>query len=92
MAFICCRDRTGRNITIGHPEIDDVDHYTDEFAIGRLPLDPGQSMKIVFDFGDEWEFTVKLEKILPLDMSLNEPEIVASRGKAPRQYDHDDDW
>ena len=86
------RDRTGRNITIGHPDIDDVDHYTDEFAIGRLPLDPGQSMKFIFDFGDEWHFTVKLEKILPLDMSLNEPEIVASRGKAPRQYDHDDDW
>lgn len=86
------RSRSGRSIQIGHPELDDVDYYTDEFAIGRLPIDPGQSLTFLFDFGDTWKFTVKLEKILPLDMALNEPQIIARHGKAPRQYGKDGNW
>ena len=85
------RDRSGRTIEIGHPNIRDVEHYTDEFAIGRLPLNPRQSMKFLYDFGDNWHFKVTLEKILPIDMSLDKPKIIARHGKAPRQYD-DDDW
>lgn len=84
------RNRSGRRIQIAPGDVDDADYYTDEFAIGRLPLDPGQTMTFDFDFGDTWEFTVKLEKILPLDMSLDGPKIIAKKGKAPRQYRYDD--
>ena len=80
------RDRSGRNLAIGHPAIDDVEYHTDEFAIGSLPLDPGQSMLFLFDFGDGWEFTVALEELLPSDAGLTEPKIVKRKGKPPKQY------
>jgi len=83
------RDRSGRNVQIAHPAVDDAEYITDEYAIGSLPLDPGQSMKLVYDFGDWWEFTVKLEKILPEDGKLRKAKLIAKDGKAPRQYDND---
>ena len=83
------RDRSGRNVQIAHPAVDDAEYITDEYAIGSLPLDPGQSMKLVYDFGDWWEFTVKLEKILPEDGKLRKAKLIAKNGKAPRQYEND---
>ena len=90
------RDRTGQMIEIAHPEIDEADYYTDEYAIGCLPLDPGQAMKFIFDYGDYWEFSVKLEKILPADSTVTGLETIASQGKPPAQYglhdDSDEEW
>jgi hypothetical protein len=80
------RDRSGRNLTIVHPYCEDAEYWTDEFAIGSLPLDPGQSMTFLYDFGDNWQFTVKLEKILPDDGKIKKMKIIEKKGKAPKQY------
>jgi hypothetical protein len=85
------RDRSGRMIEIAHPACDDADWFTDEFAIGFLPLDPGQSMTLLYDYGDSWQFTIKLEKILPGDARIRKPKITAKQGKAPQQYANSDD-
>jgi hypothetical protein len=85
------RDRSGRILEIAHPACDDADGFTDEFAIGFLPLDPGQSMTLLYDYGDSWQFTIKLEQILPANGRTRKPKITAKQGKAPRQYANSDD-
>ncbi|MSR59541.1 MAG: hypothetical protein EXS05_18180 [Planctomycetaceae bacterium] len=86
------RDRSGRNITIGHPATEDTEYYTDEFAIGSLPLDPGQTMTFLYDFGDSWRFAVKLEKILPSSRRMTKMKIIEKKGKSPAQYENSDEW
>jgi Plasmid pRiA4b ORF-3-like protein len=85
------RDRSGRSMRIGHPHIYDVEYYTDQFDVGCLPLDPGQKMTFVFDFGDTWEFDVRLEKILP-EGAAKKLKVIERQGKPPKQYDNDDCW
>lgn len=86
------RNRQGRQFSIGHPELEgDADYVTDEFPVGHLPLDPGRSMVFFFDFGDCWEFQVRLERIDPAPSRQKKARIVASQGKAPKQYDWDDE-
>jgi hypothetical protein len=81
------RERSGRYMTIGHPQMNEVDYLTDEFAIGSLPLEPGMSMNFLFDFGASWNFDVKLEKILPVNPKMEKPKVVEKEGKAPKQYE-----
>ncbi len=64
--------------------------YTNEVHIGELPLQPGQSLKLVYDFGDNWQFDVKLESVEPLPRKAK-TRILESHGKAPEQYP-DTDW
>jgi hypothetical protein len=58
----------------------------DDIQIGGLPLAPGQSLALLYDFGDSWCFTVKLEKIEPPGAKIKAPRILESHGKAPEQY------
>ncbi len=81
------RDPLGRKVTVGSPEIEE-DAWTTEFSIGSLPLEPGQSMEALFDFGDSWRFSIKLERVEPKG-KLKKPKILERHGKAPRQYP---DW
>lgn len=83
------RERSGRFMTIGHPAMDEPEYAADEFAIGSLPLQPGMSMELLFDFGDCWKFNVKLEKILPVNPKLQKPKVIEKEGKAPKQYDNE---
>jgi hypothetical protein len=66
---------------------------SDEVKIGEIPFKVGDKMEYLFDFGDNWEFTVQLESLEPLNAKPNKGtpvgEILASRGKAPEQYP---DW
>lgn len=85
------RDRSGQKMSIGDEGLDGVDDYCDEFAIGYLPLDPGQSMLFWFDFGADWKFDVKLEKILPANKRVKKLKITERHGTPPKQYYYDDD-
>jgi hypothetical protein len=90
---VTLRDRLGRVICIAHPDCDDSEFLTHEFAIGFLPLDLGQTMNLLYDFGDSWKFTIKLEKVLPANARITRPKVTAKHGKAPRQYaSYDDCW
>lgn len=89
------RNKLGRSIEITHSAVDDARYFTDDFAVGALPLDPGQTMTFLFDFGDNWQFHVQLEEIRPDDHKVKKAKVIAKKGKAPAQYgdsDWDDDW
>ncbi|MFI5457623.1 MAG: plasmid pRiA4b ORF-3 family protein [Isosphaerales bacterium] len=79
------RDRLGTDVSISHPAMDE-DPGTDRVSIGTLPLDPGQTMELLYDFGDEWAFTIKLERIDPPGARKKAPRILEKHGKAPKQY------
>lgn len=79
------RNRFGMSARIAHPYIKESPS-TAEVAIGELPLRPGMSMEYLFDFGDNWQFDVKLEGIDPADARVKKPKILEQRGTAPPQY------
>ena len=79
------RDRMGTTTRVCHPEMDEGP-WTDQTRIGTLPLEPGQTMELEYDFGDSWQFTIKLERIEPPSAKNKAPRILESHGKAPRQY------
>ena len=78
------RERDGSFLTVGYTGEDEV--RTDEMQIGYLPLAEGQSMPFLYDFGDSWQFTVKLECVNPLQEESPKPKVVAKKGKAPEEY------
>jgi hypothetical protein len=85
MYQITYRDRFGAQVVVSHPVID-VGPWTDEIPIGTLPLEPGQTMTLVYDFGDHREFDIKLERIEPRSAKSKARGILKRQGKAPKQY------
>jgi hypothetical protein len=79
------RDRFGAKVEAMHPAMDEGP-WADEVRLGDLPLSPGQSMSLLYDFGDSWTFDVKLERIEPAGKRLKAPRILERHGKAPEQY------
>jgi hypothetical protein len=79
------RDRLGAERSIFHPMMEEGPS-TDEAAIADVPLEPGQSMEFHFDFGDDWRFDVKLERIEPPGAKIKAPAILERHGKSPKQY------
>jgi hypothetical protein len=79
------RDRFGAEMTVTHPYCEDPP-FTSDVTVGEVPLSPGQSMTFLFDFGDNWRFDVRLERIDPPDKKLKAPRVLESHGKAPQQY------
>lgn len=87
-------NRFGLATEINHPYTEDPP-LTTEVRIGEVPLQPGETMTYVYDFGDHWEFEVQLERIDPVDRRMRKYKILESHGEAPEQYewgDWDGDW
>lgn len=84
------RNRFGAAVRALHPYCEEGPHG-DEVRIGEVPLSPGQSMKLVYDFGDDWRFDVKLERIDPPDKRMKKPRVLEKHGEAPEQYPNWDD-
>ena len=84
--------RDGRQFSVEHPYVDDADTYTDELTIGELPLTERESMLFQYDFGADWQFDVQLEKVEPEAAKITEATLVESRGKAPPEYEYDEEW
>jgi hypothetical protein len=82
---ITYRDRIGAGISVYHPGMNE-DPSADQIPIGTLPLEPGQTMTLLYDFGDNWEFDVKLERVEPRDAKKKAARIVKRNGKSPEQY------
>ncbi len=82
------RDRLGAEASASHAAMD-KGPWADQLPVGTLPLEPRQSMRLVYDFGDNWQFTVKLERIEPPGAKAKGPRILESHGTAPSQYQ---DW
>ncbi|HRW07969.1 MAG TPA: hypothetical protein P5121_22865 [Caldilineaceae bacterium] len=81
-------------------EDDDDDMFDEEgdvrtTTLASLELKKGQKFLYLFDYGDEWRFTVKVHAINKnADPSLTYPRIVESVGEAPVQYAgwDEEDW
>ncbi|MFL6254142.1 MAG: plasmid pRiA4b ORF-3 family protein [Pyrinomonadaceae bacterium] len=90
------RDRFGVTVQVKHPYLEEAPS-TNETAVGEIPLRPGASMEYLFDFGDEWRFDVRLERIDPADGRIKKPKLLEEHGEAPPQYpnieeDEEEDW
>jgi hypothetical protein len=85
---ITYRDQFGAEAALESSEVDEGP-CADEVLIGRLPLEPGQSMQLRYDFGAGWRFTITLERIEPTSAEIETPCLLASHGEAPEQYP---DW
>jgi hypothetical protein len=79
------RDRFGVNVRAFHPLMDDGP-CAEDVAIGTLPLELGQTMELHYDFGDDWRFAIKLERIDPPGAKSKAPRILEKHGKSPAQY------
>jgi hypothetical protein len=73
-----------------HHSFMDEGPWTSEMLIGDVPLHIGQTMTFLFDFGDNWEFDVTLERVEP-DADVAKPVILESHGEPPQQYPSWDD-
>jgi hypothetical protein len=83
-------DRRGRTLRIACGFEEDADVHTEDVRLGDVPLAVGGTMTFVFDYGDNWRFTVKLESVDAKKSKLNKPKVVAKGGKAPAQYNWED--
>ncbi|MFA4888750.1 MAG: hypothetical protein WC628_04155 [Candidatus Omnitrophota bacterium] len=54
--------------------------------ISQAFIKPDEKMLFLFDYGDEWRFTVELKEIRKTEEKESEPVILESVGKAPVQY------
>ena len=79
----------GSTVTVHHPSSHEIP-ITDEFEIVDLSgsVKPGQNLTYLFDFGDYWQFDVKLERVEPKTSPIQKPTLVESYGEAPQQYPH----
>ncbi len=84
------RDRLGATVRAHHPYMDEGP-WADQVPIGTLPMELGQTMELIYDFGDYWRFTIKLERIEPPDVKIKAPCILETHGKAPEQYSGGDE-
>ena len=68
--------------------------YADEILIGQAGLREKQTIAYLFDYGDEWIFSVTLTAVINDASPSEHPVIVKTIGKSPEQYPDwdDDDW
>ncbi len=80
-------DTSGKKCRYVHPELEDEDFFTDEITLSELPLSIKGSMTFFFDFGEEWNFSIKLENI-DSDYKFGDTpaELLDKEGKPPEQY------
>ncbi len=79
------RDELGRTVTVEHPRTPDA-FPANRVELGMLPVKPGGTLSLLYDFGDSWSFTIDLERIEPTSAIKNYARLVEVHGKAPRQY------
>lgn len=65
---------------------DDDGPHVDVVRIGELELTVGQKILYLFDYGDMWRFLVELEEIRTEGIKPDNPMIIESKGKSPKQY------
>lgn len=77
---------------ISHPEalMDEDEASTATCLIWSLGLVVGSKLTFLFDFGDNWEFSMELEAIDTETTPPAQPKVIKRTGKPPKQYRHDD--
>ncbi len=62
--------------------------------IGQAGLFEGKNFLYLFDFGDEWQFKIFVEAVLPNAKEPDSPTLISTVGDNPEQYpdDEEEDW
>jgi hypothetical protein len=79
------KNRYGVSAHVNHPYMDEAP-FADKVQVGDLGLKAGETMTYLYDFGDQWQFGVLLERIEPADPKIGAPKVVEFHGVAPEQY------
>jgi hypothetical protein len=90
-------------LQMGDPFGDEENEDDDEIAgdvrttqLDSLQLRKGQDFLYLFDYGDEWKFSVRVHAVNDnADASAQYPRLVESVGDAPKQYpdwEEDEEW
>jgi hypothetical protein len=82
------RDDRGLRQCFNHPNTDEGP-WAHEITVDECGLPEEQTMKFRFDYGDDWRFDLRLERIEPPDKRLKKCRVLESAGKPPKQYS---DW
>jgi hypothetical protein len=72
------------NVTQYGTTPDDEDEH--EFALADVLVEPGDRLRYTYDFGDDWDHDIKLEKVLPPDAATYAaavPVCLAGKGACP---------
>jgi hypothetical protein len=85
------RDQSGKTREYHHPGMDEGP-FADEINLGESGLLEKQTMQFHYDFGDDWRFVVKLERIDPPDPKVDDFTLLESKGEAPKQYPTQEEW
>jgi hypothetical protein len=75
----------GEQIGVPDPEWDDDEGVVDERSVKLADAVPQekQRFRYTYDFGDDWEHTILVEKILPPDLTLELPLCVKGKRACP---------
>jgi hypothetical protein len=84
----CYRDQSSKSREYHHPGME-VGPFADGITLGESGLLGMQTMQFHYDFGDNWCFVAKLERIDPPNPEVKRFQVVESKGTAPEQYP---DW
>lgn len=79
-------NRFGSVTEVHHPEMDEGP-YTNEIRVGNISLRLEATMIFLFDYIDNWEFEVQLERIEPVNPQISQAVVLESQGRAPAQYE-----
>jgi hypothetical protein len=79
------RDQRGRQRVYNHPYTDEGP-FTPEIAVQDTGLALKDPMLFTFDYGDNWEFEVRLEQVEAEPCRQRRAKVIASAGKALAQY------
>ena len=79
------RDQRGKSHVYYHPYCE-KGPWTPEITVGETELALKDAMRFTFDYGDYWQFEVRLERIDAGVCRLQQAEVIDSAGKAPEQY------
>lgn len=81
------RDQRGKSRVYYHPWTDEGP-FTTEIVVAETDLALKAEMQFTFDYGDYWQFEVRLEAVDGGLCRLSAPKIIKSAGEAPEQYPH----
>ncbi len=79
------RDQRGKSRVYAHPDTDDGP-FTPEITVGESDLGLKDEMLFTFDYGDYWQFKVRLEAVDDQPSGSTDPKVIESAGTPPEQY------
>jgi hypothetical protein len=79
------RDQRGKLRIYNHPETHEGP-FTTDIAVNKTEMALKDTMHFTFDYGDNWQFEVRLDQVEAEPCRRQRVKVVASAGKAPAQY------